>query len=233
MPTANGETRVCLNTYIRNWPDAIKNYRIRGVHAESLTTTERNNLRKVNVQTATITSDGTVYMAIGGGVASSETSAEAVMRAATLWSDVEQLGIAIETQSEKFLRICEMAGTPTKPRSTQLRCGHRRGISGSLPPIWHTLECGAGRRLVSQKASAVPMSRLDSYEPSVRMLLMCATCGLRESDLTPQVMTMKIGGDRLFLPILDTRRSPECRRRERAVAGEFRACQRRSSPEQR
>jgi hypothetical protein len=102
MPTANGETRVCLNAYIRNWPDAIKNYRIRGVHAESLTTTERNNLRKVNVQTATITSDGTVYMAIGG-VASSETSAEAVMRAATLWSDVEQLGIAIETQSEKFL----------------------------------------------------------------------------------------------------------------------------------
>ena len=42
-------------------------------------------------------------MAIGGGVASSGTSGEVVMRADMLWSDAEQLGIAIETQLEKFL----------------------------------------------------------------------------------------------------------------------------------
>jgi hypothetical protein len=49
-------------------------------------------------------------MAIGGGVASSGTSAEAVMRADMLWSDAEQLGIAIETQVEKFLPHLRAAG---------------------------------------------------------------------------------------------------------------------------
>jgi hypothetical protein len=75
------ENASTLESLHRNWLDAIKNYRIRGVHAESLTTAERRNLRRVNVQTATVSSDGAVYMAISGSVASSGTSAEAVMRA--------------------------------------------------------------------------------------------------------------------------------------------------------
>jgi hypothetical protein len=103
------ENASVLESLHRNWPDAIKNYRIRGIHAESLTTTEHRNLRRVNVQTATATRDGAVYMAIGG-VASSGTSAEAVMRADMLWSDAEQLGIAIETQFERFLPYLRAAG---------------------------------------------------------------------------------------------------------------------------
>jgi hypothetical protein len=52
--------------------------------------------RSVPRRPATATADGTVYMAIGGGVASSGTSAEGARRADMLWSDVEQLQIAMQ-----------------------------------------------------------------------------------------------------------------------------------------
>ena len=41
-------------------------------------------ISEVNAQAATAVSDGTVYMAIGGGVASSGTSGEAAIRAARI-----------------------------------------------------------------------------------------------------------------------------------------------------
>jgi hypothetical protein len=62
------------------------------------------------MQTAATTAYGTVYMAIGGGVASSGTSAEAVRRADMLWSDAEQLQIAVQEQSDKFLLHLEAGG---------------------------------------------------------------------------------------------------------------------------
>jgi hypothetical protein len=99
-----------LESLHRNWPDTIKSYRIRGIQGEPLTGEQRRNLRKVNMQTTTTTADGTVYMAIGGGVASSGTSAEAVRRADMLWSDAEQLLIAVQDQLEKFLPALEAGG---------------------------------------------------------------------------------------------------------------------------
>lgn len=109
-PHGAWEQTSVLESLHRNWPDAIKGYRLRGIHGESLTDAQRRNLRKVNLQTATTTSDGTVYMAIGGGVASSGTSAEAVRRADMLWSDAEQLHIAVQEQIHKFLPHLEAAG---------------------------------------------------------------------------------------------------------------------------
>jgi len=99
-----------LESLHRNWPDTIKSYRLRGIRGEPLTEAQRRNLRKVNMQTATTTVDGTVYMAIGGGVASSGTSAEAVRRADMLWSDAEQLQIAVQEQLEKFLPSLQTGG---------------------------------------------------------------------------------------------------------------------------
>ena len=99
-----------LESLHRNWPDTIKSYRIRGIQGEPLTEEQRRNLRKVNMQTATTTADGTVYMAIGGGVASSGTSAEAVRRADMLWSDAEQLQISVQEQMEKFLPSLQAGG---------------------------------------------------------------------------------------------------------------------------
>ena len=106
----NWEQMSVLESLHRNWPDTIKSYRIRGIQGEPLTEEQRRNLRKVNMQTATTTADGTVYMAIGGGVASSGTSAEAVRRADMLWSDAEQLLIAVQDQLEKFLPALEAGG---------------------------------------------------------------------------------------------------------------------------
>ena len=102
-PHGAWENSSVLESLHRNWPDSIKNCRIKGIQGEPLTETQRRNLRKSNVQAATAMVDGTVYMSIGGGVASSGTSAEAVMCADMLWSDVERLQIAVQEQLEKFL----------------------------------------------------------------------------------------------------------------------------------
>jgi hypothetical protein len=99
-----------LESLHRNWPGTIKSYRLQGIKGEPLTELQRRNLRKVNLQTSTETVDGTVYMAIGGGVASSGTSAEAVRRADMLWSDAEQLQVAVQDQMEKFLPYLESGG---------------------------------------------------------------------------------------------------------------------------
>lgn len=53
----------------RNWPQAIQ--RLNGVQGEHLIVSERKQLRKVNGNVATTVSDGTVYIGLGGGVASS------------------------------------------------------------------------------------------------------------------------------------------------------------------
>jgi hypothetical protein len=102
-PHGDWENSSVLESLHRNWPDAIKQYRLRGIQGEPLTAMQRRNLRRTNVQAATTTSDGTVYWAIGGGVASSGNSAEAVMRADMLWSDTNQLQLAVQDQLEKFL----------------------------------------------------------------------------------------------------------------------------------
>ena len=99
-----------LESLHHNWPSTIKSYRIHGIQGEPLTEEQRRNLRKVNMQTATTTEDGTVYMSIGGGVASSGTSAEAVRRADMLWSDAEQLQISVQEQLEKFLPALQAGG---------------------------------------------------------------------------------------------------------------------------
>ncbi len=62
------ENSSVLESLHRNWPDAIKQYRLRGIQGEPLTEVQRRNLRRKNVQAATTTSDGTVYLAIGGVV---------------------------------------------------------------------------------------------------------------------------------------------------------------------
>jgi len=102
-PHGAWENSNVLESLHRNWPDSIKNYRLKGVQGEPLSEMERRNLRKVNAQAATTTADGTVYMAIGGGVASSGTSADAVRLADMLSSDIARLPMAIEEQAEKFL----------------------------------------------------------------------------------------------------------------------------------
>jgi hypothetical protein len=102
-PHGSWESSSILETLHRNWPNSIEHYRLNGLDGEPLTEKHRQNLRRVNAQVATTAADGTVYIAIGGGVASSGASIEAVMRSDMLRSDVEQLEVAVQEQLEKFL----------------------------------------------------------------------------------------------------------------------------------
>ena len=99
-----------LESLHRNWPDSISSYRLNGVNGEPLTEKERRRLRSLNGHVATTVADGTVYTAIGGGVASSGISMEAVMCSDMLRSDVEQLQVAMQEQPEKFLPQLRTSG---------------------------------------------------------------------------------------------------------------------------
>jgi hypothetical protein len=59
--------------------------------------------------------DGTVYMAIGGGVASSGTSVQAVMRADMLWSALIFYKMRYKTNLRNFFLTCEQGDTRIKP----------------------------------------------------------------------------------------------------------------------
>jgi len=109
-PHGSWENSSILESLHRNWPESIRNYRLNGVDGEPLTEKRRRSLRRVNAQVATTVADGTVYMAIGGGVASSGTSMEAAMRSDMLWSDVEQLQVAVQEQLEKLLPQLQKSG---------------------------------------------------------------------------------------------------------------------------
>ena len=65
----------------RNWPEMIEKYRAKGVTGVPLNKTERKALRKKSCNVLVTTSDGTVYMPIGGGVMSSGVQMESVIQA--------------------------------------------------------------------------------------------------------------------------------------------------------
>jgi hypothetical protein len=104
-----------LESLHRNWPDTIRHYRLNGIQNEPLTEEQRKNMRKRNVQTATSVADGTVYMSIDGGVASSGTSIEALRCSDMLESDVEQLQIAVQEQLAKFIPHLQRGGYAGQP----------------------------------------------------------------------------------------------------------------------
>jgi hypothetical protein len=104
-----------LESLHRNWPDTIRQYRLNGIAGEPLTDTQRRNLRNVNVQAPTAVSDGTVYMAIGGGVVSSGASSRARMDADMMESDIEKLGPAVQDQLANFLDHLRANGYKDEP----------------------------------------------------------------------------------------------------------------------
>jgi hypothetical protein len=90
------ESMSVIESLHRNWPQIINRYRIKGIQGEPLTKEERRGLRDKNILAATTLSDGTVYMAIGGGVASSGVSVEAVRRADRAWDEMERLQVFVQ-----------------------------------------------------------------------------------------------------------------------------------------
>lgn len=99
----------------RNWPDAIRKYRLQGVAPEQLTGTERRNLRRYNGQAAVATSDGTMYGAIGGGVSAGGTSMNAVIHADQITIFLQGLQAGLEAKLDELVPILEQRGYAGEP----------------------------------------------------------------------------------------------------------------------
>jgi hypothetical protein len=97
------ESMSVIESLHRNWPQVISQSRIKGIQGEALTEKERKMLRNSNIQTASTVSDGTVYMAIGGGVASSGVSVDAVRRADSAWEEMERLQVFVQDRLGGFV----------------------------------------------------------------------------------------------------------------------------------
>ena len=83
-----------------NWPDAIRPFqRVDGITGGELTKRQRKNLRAKNGNAGVTVKDGTVYVAIGGGLAASAANFNAVR-----WGDM-LLTTAVEL--EKSIRALE------------------------------------------------------------------------------------------------------------------------------
>jgi hypothetical protein len=83
----------------RNWPDAIRLSRVNsvtGIKGEALEKKQRRNLRKYNVNVAISTSDGTTYMALGGGTSSSGVRTDAIVRARQWRDEIKRSQIGME-----------------------------------------------------------------------------------------------------------------------------------------
>jgi len=97
------ESMSVIESLHRNWPQVISRSRIKGIQGEALTKKERKVLRNSSIQTASTVSDGTVYMAIGGGVASSGVSVDAVRRADSALEEMERLQVFVQDRLDGFL----------------------------------------------------------------------------------------------------------------------------------
>ncbi|MGB8061296.1 MAG: hypothetical protein WCF26_05330 [Candidatus Sulfotelmatobacter sp.] len=87
----------------RNWPQAIKQYRVNGIPGEILSPKQRRNIRNANEQIAVTVSDGTAYMAIGGGVTPTGVSVRAVHNADRMRDSVRRFQTEMQEQLERFI----------------------------------------------------------------------------------------------------------------------------------
>ena len=103
FPHGSWESSDIIESLHRNWPHVISRYRIRGIPETALSTKQRRQSRKSNIQAFVTVSDGTVYMAIGGGVATSGVAATAVIQAAKISDEIKRLQVAVQEQLGKFI----------------------------------------------------------------------------------------------------------------------------------
>lgn len=103
FPHGSWESSDIIESLHRNWPHVINRYRIRGIPETALNTKQRRQSRKSNIQAFVTVSDGTVYMAIGGGVATSGVAATAVIRAARIADEIKRLQLEVQKQLGSFI----------------------------------------------------------------------------------------------------------------------------------
>jgi hypothetical protein len=89
----------------RNWPEMIDRYRARSVTGALLDEPQRKAIRKKSGNVLVTTSDGTVYMPIGGGVLASGLKMESVIEADHWCMEIQALQDAVEEKIEELTSI--------------------------------------------------------------------------------------------------------------------------------
>jgi hypothetical protein len=95
----------------RNWPDAIRPYRLKGdIVAPSLTNAERRTVRSAGSQAAVTVHDGTVYGSISGPVSTAGTKYDSVRNAVRWVTEVRHLQNILGNDPSPFMPTLIGAG---------------------------------------------------------------------------------------------------------------------------
>jgi hypothetical protein len=94
----------------RNWPDMISQYRVKGVTGGAWSKTQRRAIRKANGNIFQSISDGTVYGAIGGGIAASGLKARSVKAADMRRAEIKYLEVNFGIQLKELIPTFEQCG---------------------------------------------------------------------------------------------------------------------------
>lgn len=109
-PHGSWEEISIIESVHRNWPDMIRKYRMNGITGETLDKTQRQALRKKNLNVCVSTADGTVYMPIGGPVAGAGVKSESVMYGDIWRAEIDVLQPAFENQLGEVMSTLKQYG---------------------------------------------------------------------------------------------------------------------------
>lgn len=99
----------------RNWPEAIRQYRLRGIQGESLRPDQRRALRRKHCNAAITVQDGTTYGPIGGAISVAGTSMTSALHADRWISEIRRLQSDFEANLGQVMGTLEQAGYAGEP----------------------------------------------------------------------------------------------------------------------
>lgn len=91
-----------IETLHRNWPEEISAWTVIGLKGRAITPDERKNLRSRNINSFYLTSDGTTYGSIGGGMMTSGHNSASVRRMDMQHDVLEQLEEILKESAEEI-----------------------------------------------------------------------------------------------------------------------------------
>lgn len=100
----------------RNWPDSIRQFRIRGIQLEwKASDSEIKQLRGAGILTMLEMEDGTIYLPVGGGIASDRTSVRVGLAQDQYYQNVRAFEEYFKSNGDLLARQAEQAGRPMRP----------------------------------------------------------------------------------------------------------------------
>ncbi|MHB2025136.1 MAG: hypothetical protein ACYCPQ_00650 [Elusimicrobiota bacterium] len=106
-----------------NWPDSIERFRLKGIHAQSLSDEDIAKCRKAGVEPG-VSAGGNMYFPFGGGYVSTGVSADAVMFHDAISKQLRRLEEHVKLSPELLIDAAKKQGIPLKsPLALRLLIG--------------------------------------------------------------------------------------------------------------